>query len=280
MRKWKITVGQLTPIQLDCMTNAKRACEILRECAAVGSNLLVLPELYLTGYEIADTLAAPLKKKLLKQRVTQALELLQRQTKETGVDIIISYPLFSPGHEKPFIALQYFSQGISLALHKKINLCNYAQYTEHLTFTAGDEISVARTGSGMAGLFVCEDLWHVTNAIFAAKAGAEVLFYPSAATVLKKGDGENYLSNWKMITASTAFTQTSFVVCCNQAVSDTALYFGGSHIVTPDGEILVQLPLFEEKLVHAELDMSYLENVRKTRPLLKNERFEVYKKLV
>ncbi|MDL2298309.1 carbon-nitrogen hydrolase family protein [Synergistaceae bacterium OttesenSCG-928-D05] len=280
MRKWKITVGQLAPKQADCTANAKKAAEILKECAAVGSKLLVLPELYLSGYEIAETIKDPAKKSDLQRQITQNLTFLWECTRETGVDLLVSYPLFEANAEKPFIALEYIAKGQTLAVHKKINLCNYAQYTEHLTFSAGDEVVAAKTENGTAGLFVCEDLWHVTNAIFAAKIGAEALFYPSAATVIEKADGNGCLSNWKKITVGTAFTQTSFVVCCNQAASESTMYFGGSHVVGPDGEIIAQLPLFEEAVEHVELDMDYLEQIRNRRPLLANERFEVYRKLV
>lgn len=278
MRTWKITIGQISPRTLDCRGNANRASNILEECASCGSTLLVLPELYLSGYEIADAITNEKNKKELQAQIEQSLAMLREKTIKTGVDLLISYPLFSRDEEKPFIALEYLSKGKSRGLHKKINLCNYAQYTEHLTFSAGDEIVVAKTDKGSAGLFVCEDLWHVTNAIFAAKEGAEALFYPSAATVLEKNAGENCLANWQKITVGTAFTQTSYVICCNQASSDSTLYFGGSHVVAPDGEIVLQMPLFEESVAHIELDMDYLEKIREMRPLLANERFEVYRK--
>lgn len=280
MKKWKISIAQLAPKPLECVANAKRACEILKECASVASQLLVLPELYLSGYEIANLIESPTEKISLQKQIAGALDLLREQTMTTGVDILISYPLFTLETEKPFIALEYLSRGMSLALHRKINLCNYAQYTEHLTFSAGDEIVLAKTEAGTAGLFLCEDLWHVSNAIFAAKEGADVLFYPSAASVLRKKDGGTCLSNWKKITVGTAFTQTSFVVCCNQAVSSSTFYFGGSHVVAPDGEVIMQLPIFEESVAHVELDMLYLEKIRSIRPLLVNERFDVYKRLL
>ena len=127
-------------------------------------------------------------------------------------------------------------------------------------------------------MFVCEDLWHMTNALFAAKLGAEVIFYPSAATVLDRAEGEQCLSNWKKLTQGTAFSQTSYVVCCNQAASPASIYFGGSHVVDPNGDVVAQLPLFEEAVMDVDIDLDYLNRIRGKRPLLKNERFEVYRK--
>ena len=120
----------------------------------------------------------------------------------------------------------------------------------------------------------------MTNAIFAAKLGAEVIFYPSAATVLDRSEGEKCLSNWKKLTQGTAFSQTSYVVCCNQPASSGSIYFGGSHVVDPNGDVVAQLPLFEEAVTDVEIDMKYLRMIREKRPLLKNERFEVYGKYI
>lgn len=278
MDKWKLTIGQIAPAPLDIKKNTARAIKLLDQCASKGSSLLVLPELYLTGYEIKEALSTPSSIKKLKADVDEAVYLLADKTMDSGCDILISYPLFDSIEEKPFIVLDYLSNGHSIACHRKINLCNYAQYTEHLTFSEGDQVTVADAPYCKAGMFVCEDLWHMTNAIFAAKIGAEVIFYPSAATVLEKSTGTLCLANWKKLTKGTAFSQTSYVVCCNQAESPSSIYFGGSHVVDPNGDIIAELPLFEEAVADVEINMSYLKEIRNKRPLLKNERFEVYKK--
>lgn len=278
MDKLKITLGQLSPQTMAVRENAETAMKMLAQCARRGSELLVLPELYLSGYEIADAILDESAREALKRDVATALADIAKKTQETGADILISYPLFEGCGEKPYIALEYISKGKSLALHRKINLCNYAQYTEHLTFKAGDEVTVADTRRTKAGMGICEDLWHMPNAIFAAKQGAEVLFYPSAGTVLDRSDGPDCLTNWKKITTGTAFTQTCCVVCCNQAASAATLYMGGSHVTAPDGEIICQAPLFEEAELDVEIDLDYIREIRKKRPLLANERFEVYRK--
>ena len=274
----KITVAQATPDLLDTEKNMKRVSSLLEDYAKGGSSLLVLPELYLTGYDIKEEIATEAGAEKLKKNVNKDLRLIAQKTAETGCDILISYPLFEQPGKRPYIALEYFSRGRSLALHRKINLCNYAQYTEHLTFSEGDEVTVAETPACKAGMFVCEDLWHMTNAIFAAKLGAEVIFYPSAATVLDRSEGEKCLSNWKKLTQGTAFSQTSYVVCCNQPASAGSIYFGGSHVVDPNGDVVAQLPLFEESVMDVEIDIGCLRKIREKRPLLKNERFEVYRK--
>ena len=280
MESFTITLAQVAPVVLDVEKNMKRALSLLDDCGKRGSSILVLPELFLSGYEIKEAISTEAGAERLERNVNAALPLIADKTGESGCDILISYPLFEQPGKRPYIALEYFSGGRSLALHMKINLCNYAQYTEHLTFSEGDSVTVAETRAFKAGMFVCEDLWHMTNAIFAAKLGAEVIFYPSAATVLDRAEGEKCLSNWKKLTQGTAFSQTSYVVCCNQPASAGSIYFGGSHVVDPNGDLILELPLFEESVMSVDLDLAYLRNIREKRPLLKNERFEVYKKYI
>lgn len=280
MSKWKITTGQLMSTTLDVSKNAGAAMDQLERCASVGSSLLVLPELFLTGYDIRDKIQKSSERGHLKRDVETSLSLIMNKTAKCKVDILISYPLFDNNSNKPYIALDYISDGRVIARHRKINLCNYAQYTEHLVFMPGDSVTVADTKHGKAGMFVCEDLWHMTNAIFAAKMGAKVIFYPSAATVLDKDDAAGCLDNWKKLTVGTAFSQTSYVVCCNQAASSDSLYFGGSHIVDPNGDIILEMLLFNESVADITLDMNYLEEIRTKRPLLKNEKFSIYKNYI
>lgn len=278
MDTWQITIGQVASACLDIKKNTNRALDLLDQSASSGSSLLVLPELYLSGYEIKETISTQVGAESLKKDIDAALTLIADKTSQTGCDIMISYPLFEQSNMRPYIALEYFSKGMGLACHKKINLCNYAQYTEHLTFSEGDKVTVADAPCCKAGMFVCEDLWHMTNAIFAAKLGAEVIFYPSAATVLDRSYGKECFSNWKKLTQGTAFSQTSYVVCCNQAASQASIYFGGSHVVDPNGDIVAELPLFEESVADVKIDIAYLREIRRKRPLLRNERFEVYQK--
>ena len=280
MESFTITLAQFAPVVLDVEKNMKRALSLLDDCGKRGSSILVLPELFLSGYEIKEAISTEAGAERLERNVNAALPLIADKTGESGCDILISYPLFEQPGKRPYIALEYFSGGRSLGLHRKINLCNYAQYTEHLTFSEGDEVTVAEAPACKAGMFVCEDLWHMTNAIFAAKLGAEVIFYPSAATVLDRSEGEKCLSNWKKLTQGTAFSQTSYVVCCNQPASAGSIYFGGSHVVDPNGDVVAQLPLFEESVMDVEIDIGCLRKIRDKRPLLENERFEVYSKYI
>ncbi|MGE4487335.1 MAG: carbon-nitrogen hydrolase family protein [Synergistaceae bacterium] len=166
MESFRITLAQVAPAVMDVEKNMKRALSLLDDCAKRGSSILVLPELYLSGYEVKEAISTEAVAKRLKGDVDAALPLIAEKTRESGCDILISYPLFEQPGKKPYIALEYFSGGKSLAVHRKINLCNYAQYTEHLTFSEGDKVTVAEAPYCRAGMFVCKDLWYIMDVIF------------------------------------------------------------------------------------------------------------------
>ena len=198
MESFRITLAQVAPAVMDVEKNMKRALSLLDDCAKRGSSILVLPELYLSGYEVKEAISTEAGAKRLKGDVDAALPLIAEKTRESGCDILISYPLFEHNGKR----------------------LNY------------------------------------------------------------RADGEKCFSNWKKLTQGTAFSQTSYVVCCNQAASGCSIYFGGSHVVDPNGDIVAQLPLFEEAVVDVEIDINYLPKIREMRPLLHNERLDVYKKYI
>ncbi|MCD8391756.1 MAG: hypothetical protein LUB57_00820 [Cloacibacillus porcorum] len=206
MKEWKITLAQLAPTLMEVRENAERALAVMYESARRGSGLIVLPELYLSGYAVSGCIRGEAEKRALRADVTNGLSMLREGGKKSKTDILVSYTLFEDGTEKPYIALEYIAGGETLALHRKINLCNYAQYTEHLNFTAGDEVVVAKSERGNAGLFVCEDLWHVTNAIFSVKLGAEVLFHRRATSsaVIRRLAAASIISGVRMWSPRTA----------------------------------------------------------------------------
>ena len=166
MESFTITLAQVAPVVLDVEKNMKRALSLLDDCGKRGSSILVLPELFLSGYEIKEAISTEAGAERLERNVNAALPLIADKTGESGCDILISYPLFEQPGKRPYIALEYFSRGQSLALHRKINLCNYAQYTEHLTFSEGDKVTVAEALYCRAGMFVCKDLWYIMDVIF------------------------------------------------------------------------------------------------------------------
>lgn len=273
-----LSIAQMAPTLLDVAGNLARINGFMEQAVSSGSDLLILPEMCLSGYGIEEATVDPGRKASLAKETRAAVERIRKESRRLGLDVLMSYPLFSRG--RTFISAEYVSSGKKMALHRKINLCNYAHYREHLHFNEGDSPTLAWTQRGVFGILVCEDVWHVTNAVVETLLGAEILLVPSAPCVKERGTGPVSLSQWQTITRGTAFLQTAYLVMAARVGEENGnIFLGGSHVVSPEGEILSQLPLFEEALFQVRLNARALEETRKKRPLLLNERVSLYGKV-
>lgn len=273
-----LSIAQMAPTLLDVAGNLARINGFMEQAVSSGSDLLVLPEMCLSGYGIEEATVDPGRKASLAKETRTAVERIRKESRRLGLDVLLSYPLFSRG--RTFISAEYVSSGKTMALHRKINLCNYAHYREHLHFDEGDSPTLAWTQRGVFGILVCEDVWHVANAVVETLLGAEILLVPSAPCVKEPGTGPVSLSQWQTITRGTAFLQTAYLVMAARVGEENGnIFLGGSHVVSPEGEIISQLPLFEEALFQVRLNARALEETRKKRPLLRNERVSLYGKV-
>jgi predicted amidohydrolase len=274
MKSFSISLGQMRCDMESVEKNEEKISLWIKKAASEGSALLVLPELSLTGYR--DFSNEP-DGAGLNLKISDSLHNISETSRREYVDVLISYPLLT--EDGVFIASSYIETGKTIAVHKKINLCNYAHYTEHLHFIPGDIVTVAESGVSNFGVMICEDSWHIINSIVAAGLGAEVLLNPSAASVLAGADVGACLENWKKISAGSAFCATSYFVFCNQAgKTGSGAFMGGSHVVDPAGRIIGKPASVDETMIHVGLDADFLSEIREMRPLIKNERMGIYAK--
>ncbi len=278
MKNLFVSIAQMAPSLLDVRGNLEKILGFMEEASSGGSDLLVLPEMALTGYGIESVLQDPGTRVRLSRETGKALSRIREASDRLGLDVVVSYPLVF--RAKTFIAAEYVEKGRKAAVHRKINLCNYGHYSEHLHFDAGDRPTVVRTRLGNFGLLVCEDIWHAANGIVETLSGAEVLLVPAAPCVLSDKAGQGNLDQWETITKATAFLQTSYLVLATRVgMEGGSRFLGGAHVVSPEGRVAHRMPLFEEGLSQAKIDLELLSEVRKKRPLLSNERVSLYAKV-
>ena len=275
MNDLALSIAQMAPTLLDVAENLARINGFMEQAVSSGSDLLVLPEMCLSGYGIEEATVDPGRRASLAKETNSAVARIRKESRRLGLDVLLSYPLFSRG--RTYISAEYVSSGKKMAIHRKINLCNYAHYREHLHFNEGNNPTLAWTARGVFGILVCEDVWHASNAIVETLLGAEILLVPSAPCVKENSAGPVSLSQWQTITRGTAFLQTAYLVMAARVGKENGnIFLGGSHVVSPEGEIISQLPLFEEALVQVQLNGRTIEETRGKRPLLRNERVSLY----
>lgn len=243
--------------------------------SAAGCQLLVFPEMSLCGYLVRD-LAPDVA---ISRRDPLLLELSQSAG---GMDLVVGFAEEDARHGF-YISAAYMHAGTVLHVHRKVYLPTYGLFEDMRYFGAGNQIAAFDTPfdshPARTGVLICEDLWHPSTASVMSADGADLLVAvaSSPGRGVRPGDGtSSSAESWSLLTRVYARFFTMFVLFCNRVgFEDGVNFFGGSHIVGPDGAVLAQGPELDEALVTAELDLGALRRERLKAPLLRDERLDV-----
>ncbi len=276
MQRRRIALAQLAPRLGRLDENLAAHREVLARARADGADLVVFPELGLTGYQLQD-LSAEVAMRLDDPRLTA----LAAET--DGYSAVVSFVEEAPDH-RLFIAAALLEDGAIRHVHRKIYLPTYGLFDERRFFAAGQVLRAAPSRFGAPiGLAVCEDFWHLTVPLLLALDGAQVLVNVSSspgrdvAAVNEVGLGT--ATSWRALMRTYAMLTTSFVVFCNRVgVDESVTFWGGSEVIGPDGESVFQAPLHDEGVFTAEIDLADLRRERIVLPVLRDERPEMVRR--
>lgn len=259
--------------QIDCRLgeverNAIRHLEWIARARDAGVDLLVFPELSLTGYRLLH----------LTPRVALRPESSLLQTLAEAADPMpVLLGFVEEGETGVHNSTVLFAGGKPVHFHRKLYLPTYGLFQEARFFAAGRRLEPAVLPWGKAGVLICEDLWHPELARRLAVAGVKLLIVPSAGPGrIGAGALPESHEGWEIVTRATALLNACWVVYCNRVGwEEGSFYSGGSHIVRPGGEIVGRAPVLDEHLLVAELDLREADRLRGRLPLLDDERFDI-----
>ena len=270
----KITVGlsQMTPILGDVEANLQLHMQQIDEAAAQGVELLIFPELSLTGYRLRDLAFSVAMEPTAENPIFHTLLEASKR-----MDLVVGF-VEADKRQQFYIAAAYLSGGELVHLHRKVYLPTYGMFDEGRYFAWGDAIRAFDTRFGRVGILVCEDFWHVSTAHLLWLDGADILILTSAspgrglATEQKIGSAK-----WvEHINQAYASMFTNFVLHANRTgFEDGVTFWGGATVFDPEGQLLAQGPYYEEALVVTELDLNQLRRTRVRLPLLRDERVQL-----
>ena len=265
-----VALAQIDPALGDRNRNLERHRHWVRQATDAGAQLLVFPELSLTGYFLKDLV--PESAIRLEDPIIRELgDLAQR------LDVVVGAVIEEPDH-RYFNASLYFSHGQLAHLHRKVYLPTYGMFDEQRYFAAGDRFRSFKTDYGRAGILVCEDIWHLSSAYILSLEGADMIICPSASpgrgitTDERLGTAESY----GLVCRTYAQFLTTFFLYCNRVgYEDGANFWGGSMAIGPNGDIIAQEEDADEALVLASLDLGDVRRQRLANPLLRDEKLEL-----
>ena len=270
MRHFRLAVAQIAPTLGDLEKNLTLHEKMARQAIEQSANLLVFPELSLTGYFLKDQVPSV--------ALRADSPLLQRFREQSSrVAMVLGFVEEAPDH-RFYYAAAYLEGGEIRHIHRKVYLPTYGIFDEARYLAAGDRVRAFDTALGRMAILICEDLWHPAAPAIAAWDGAEILICPSASPGRGLGQAEPFqnAATWERTLRTCGDLLTSYVVYANRiGYEDGACFWGGSEVVTPGGETLAKARYLEEDLLLAEMDPGGLRRARVANPLLRDERMEL-----
>lgn len=265
--KVNIALAQINTRLGDVPANLEKHLALARE--AQGADLLIFPELSLTGYVLQDLTSSVAHHPTHDDPIFKPLLEASR-----NLDIIAGFVDEDHRH-RFYIASAYLSQGQVIHIHHKVYLPTYGLFDEGRFFAWGDALRAFNTRFGRLGILICEDFWHASPPYLLWLDGADVMIFTSASP----GRGLNTepqleSARWvEHINRAYASLFTDFVIHVNRVGYEDGLNFwGGSTVFDPSGELLVKAPYHQEALTPVEIDLNQLHRTRAMLPLLRDER--------
>ncbi len=254
----KVAVAQIECVLGDIARNVEKHIEYCEEAISKNAELIVFPELSLTGYSLkdinTDVALVPAKSSALKK-------LMQISKK---LDIICG--LAEEGERfEIFNSAAYFSGGAFKFSHRKVYPPTYGLFEELRYFSRGKDCFAHETKFGKLALLVCEDLWHVSLPYIAAMDGAKILIGIAASPTKLVAGSESFVNYDVNTEQHRTFARllSSYLIFANRVgYEDGVNFWGGSEVVDPFGNVVSVAKLFEEDMIYADIDLSEVKRAR------------------
>ena len=273
MATLRLGLAQLAPRLGDLAANVELHLGQIVAARGQGVQLLVCPELGLTGYLLQDLNAEV------------ALRADDRRLAELAaaagpMSVICGFVEEADDH-RLFIAAALLEDGVVRDVVRKAYLPNYGLFDERRFFAPGERVAAVDSRLGLRlGISICEDFWHLATAQLLALDGAQVLINVSSSpgrdVAALHESGLGTATSWRTLNRTYAQLTTSVVIFVNRVgVDESITFWGGSEVVAPSGQTLFAAPTHDEGLYLARIDAADVRRERIATPLLRDERPEL-----
>jgi NAD+ synthase (glutamine-hydrolysing) len=240
----RVAAAQINLVVGDLHGNVDRILAAYDEAEDHGCDLVVLPELSITGYPPEDLL-------LRSAFVTQAEEAVDKIAARTGrCAAVIGFP--QPGRDL-HNAAAVCAQGRVHGVYRKHLLPNYAVFDEQRYFTPGTEVGpLFIVGGVKVGVSICEDAWSPTGPIFASAAGGAELIVNLNASPYYAG---RHAERETMLATRAADASVPIVYTNLVGGQDELVFDGGSVVFDEQGHLVARAKQFVEEILYVDVDV-------------------------
>lgn len=251
--------------------NLESHLEWIEKARGEKVDLLVFPELSLTGYSLMDMVA--------ETAINPADDPVMNKLKEAsrGLDIVCGF-VEEKNRGLFYNSAIYLSQGNIRHIHRKVFLPTYGMFEEGKFFAQGKTFRTFPTPLARIGMMICYDFLHYGACYLLFAGGADIIIAISAAPGRGFAEEDRFKSSemWELMGAAISRFSTCFVVYCNRTgIEDGKSFAGGSFIYGPTGKCLAKAKYLEEDFLIHDIDLEELRKARKGRLYRRDNKPEV-----
>jgi N-carbamoylputrescine amidase len=260
--------------------NLECACELVREAAAQGAQIVLLPELFDSRYfprvedKIFFRLAQPAD-------WSESVETLKKLARELEVVLPVSF--FEKCADAYFNSVAVVDAGGEiLGVYRKTHIPDGAGYREKFYFRPGNTgFRVFQTRYGCIGVGICWDQWFVECSRAMALRGANILLYPSAIGSEPEHPEIDTKEPWQRVMIGQAVANAVVIAAANRIGAEGGQrFYGGSFMVDHLGQKQAELGRDAQGVITAEFDLEAVRRYRRWFGLLSDRRPELYQDMV
>lgn len=267
--KFKVALAQIKCKREDKTQNMKKIEKVATRARQRGAELVIFPELSLTGYVVRDQIYE------LAENVpglsTKAVESLAKKTK---MHIVFGMPELSEKTQATIYntAVLVGPTGF-IGKYRKMHLPTHSVFEEKRYFRPGYQTAAFDTELGRIGLIICYDIYFPEITRLTRLKGAQLIVCISASPAVRR-------TFFETLTMARAIENTAFLAFVNLVgVQDGLEFWGGSRLVGPNGKVLAQAKYNEEDLVICDVDYADIKPIETFVPTLKDLRPELFDEL-
>ncbi|TCP41462.1 NAD+ synthase [Rhodovulum marinum] len=239
--RFRLSLAQLNPTTGALAANAAKARAAWDEGRRAGADMVALPEMFLTGYQVQDLVMKP----AFTADAMAHVEALARDCAQ-GPALGIGAPYAAHGHL--YNAWYVCQNGAVTARIFKHHLPNDGVFDERRVYDSGPINGPYSVGPLRIGTPVCEDAWYEDVAEALAETRAEILLVPNGSPYFR----DKFDVRLSHMVARVVETGLPLVYLNLVGGQDDQVFDGGSFVLNPGGQLAVKMPVFDEEIVHVD----------------------------
>ena len=282
----KVGVYQTDPVLLDVKTNLEATIDMIEAAKAQGVDLVVFPELSLTGYFVRERYhEAALR--------IDSPEIRRLAGATKGTAAVVGFIEESQAmnfYNSALVAVD----GEILFAYRKLNLPNYGVFEERKIFSGGKHVRVFKLKGLTVAPFICNDLWHPSLPYLGVTQKADIFITMFNSSRGSMGNEFSNIESWNIINRFYSRVFGVYNLCANRvgcevfedlrsddgeqkdsappAVDENPFRFwGGSEIINPFGQAIITAALFDPDAIFADISRDIVRKKRILLPYLRND---------